>query len=179
MYSWSWLTLAGLGRGKYAPVVRLVSTLTVTVTYSIIVGVILVICNVYPASANIVTPSGPSFWADLELVKDPLYLNLLLGSTISLGWISLLVDVLLAWAKSHDWRSHNWGPLSKLVDWFVDPQDEQTGFWDKAVLLEGLGLGFRKKPDPAPAPEDLEVGLKEDIEEDIEGPGIAQCFLDD
>ena len=91
------------------------------------------------------------------------------------------MDVLLAWAKSHDWRSHNWGPLTKVVDWFVDPQDEQAGFWDNAVLL--VGLEVRKKTDPEDLEADLEAGLEagleavlevgqeEDIEEDPEGHG--------
>jgi len=169
----SWLTLAGLGRGKVAAVCRFVSTLLVTIIYSLILGIILAICIVDPASGYI---HGPGLsWSDLELVKDTHHMNLIVGSTIGLGWISLLVDVLLAWVKSHDWRSHNWGPLKKVVDWFVDPQDEQAGFWDKAVLLEGIGV--RQKTDPEDLEADLEVGLKEDIEVDLEGPEIAQSFL--
>ena len=164
----SWLTLAGLGRSKVAVVYRLVSTLLVTITYSLILGIILAISNDDPTSGYI-HGAGLS-WADLKLVKGPLYMNLILGSTIGLGWFSLLVDVLLAWAKSRDWRSYNWGPLI-----FVDPQDEQAGFWDKAVLLEGLGV--RQKTDPEDLEADLEVGLKEDIEVDLEGPEIAQSFL--
>ena len=98
------------------------------------------ICNDDPASVNIYGIYETVLsWSDLELVKDPLYLNLILGSTIGLGWFSLLVDVLLAWAKSHDWRSHKWGLLNKVVDWFVDPLDKEAGFWDEAVLLQALG----------------------------------------
>ena len=76
-------------------------------------------------------------WLDLELVKDDFYLNLLLSVTICLGWSSLMLDVFLAWCKSHDWRIYNWGPLSKIVDWFVD-EDGEMGFWKRAVLLEGI-----------------------------------------
>ena len=142
----SWLTLAGLGRSKVAVVYRLVSTLLVTIIYSLILGIILAISNDDPTSGYI-HGAGLS-WADLELVKDPLYLNLLLGSTIELGWISLLVDVLLAWIKSHDWRSHNWGSFySKAVDKFVD-EDEggDAGFWNRAVRLEGLQYTRRLRP---------------------------------
>ena len=171
----SWLTLGGLGRSEWAAVFRLVSTLLITIIYSLILGIILAICIIDPASGNI-HGAGVS-WADLELVKDTHHMNLLVGCTIGLGWISLLVDVLLDWAKSHDWRSHNWGPLKKVVHWFVDPQDEQAGFWDKAVLL--VGLGVRQKTDPEDLEAGLEVGLKEDIEVDLEGPEIAQCFLND
>ena len=164
----SWLTLAGLGRSKVAVVYRLVSTLLVTIIYSLILGIILAISNDDPTSGYI-HGAGLS-WADLKLVKGPLYMNLILGSTIGLGWFSLLVDVLLAWAKSRDWRSYNWGPLI-----FVDPQDEQAGFWDRTVLL--VGLGVRQKTDPEDLEAGLEVGLKEDIEVDLEGPEIAQSFL--
>ena len=200
----SWLTLAGLGRSKVAVVYRLVSTLLVTIIYSLILGIILAISNDDPTSGYI-HGAGLS-WADLKLVKGPLYMNLILGSTIGLGWFSLLVDVLLAWAKSRDWRSYNWGPLI-----FVDPQDEQAGFWDKAVLLEGLGVRPRRpKNRPRSRPkrrhkvdlevcleegleedievaleeeievgleEEIEVDLEEDIEEYLEGHEIAQCFL--
>ena len=133
----SWLTLAGLGREKWAAVARSVSTLTVTIIYSLILGIILVICNVDPASGY-VYGAGLS-WSELELVKDSFHLNLFIGITIGLGWISYLLDIILAWCKFHDWKSHNLGPLSKLVDWFVDEvQGEDTKFWDGAVLLQGL-----------------------------------------
>ena len=133
----SWLTLAGLGGTNLSPVLRLVSTLTVTITYSLMLGIILAICNMSPNSVYV--PSTGLSWADLDLVKDPLYLNLILGCTIGLGWISFLVDIILAWCKSHDWLSYNWGPLSKLVNWFVDRNEGgESGFWDRAVLLQGL-----------------------------------------
>ena len=137
----SWLTMAGMGRGKSAAVYRLWSSLTVTIIYSLILGIILVICNVDPASGYIYG-AGYS-WKDLEIVKNPYFLNLLLVITICLGWVSFLVDIILAWCKNHNWRSHNWGPLNKAVEWFVDPQETQdkaSGFWDEAVLLQGLGV---------------------------------------
>lgn len=114
----SWLTLAGLGKSKVDAVYRLVSTLLVTITYSIILGIILAICNDDPASGYI-HGYGLS-WSDLELVKDTQYMNKILGSTISLGWISLIVDFVVAFIKSM----------------FAEGEG---GFWDLAVLLEGLG----------------------------------------
>ena len=132
----SWLTLGGLGRSKDAAICRLVSTLTVTITYSLILGTVLAICNLDPDSGYVYA-AGLS-WSDLQLVKEPFHLNILLYSTIGLGWISYLLDIFLVWCKSHDWRSHKWGPLRDLVEWFVDPLDKETGFWDRAVLLEGL-----------------------------------------
>ena len=131
----SWLTLAGLGSSEYASVCRLYSTLLVTIIYSLVLTLILIVCNVDPDSGYI---HGPGPWIELELVKKPVYMNLILGSTVALGWSSLLLDIVSAWCKSHDWRSHNWGPLMMIVDWFVDPQDDEVCFWDGAVLMEGL-----------------------------------------
>ena len=131
----SWLTLAGLGSSEYASVCRLYSTLLVTIIYSLVLTLILIVCNVDPDSGYI---HGPGPWIELELVKKPVYMNLILGSTVALGWSSLLLDIFSAWCKSHDWRSHNWGPLMMIVDWFVDPQDDEVCFWDGAVLMEGL-----------------------------------------
>ena len=136
----SWLTVAGLGKGKWAAVLRLESTLLITIIYTIILGTIMVISNV-DANCTYLSGAGLS-WIDLAIVKDPFYLNLLLGSTIGLGWLAFMVDFVITWCKAHDWRSHNWGPLKKIVDWFVDPLDQEAGFWDEAVLLQGLG--FRK-----------------------------------
>ena len=132
----SWLTLAGLGKSKWAAVWRFVSTITVSIAYSLILATIMVICNVDPVSGY-VYGAGLS-WSELELVKEPFYLNSLIGFTIGLGCISLILDIILACCKSHDWRSHNWGPLSIVVDWFVDPQDKEASFWDRAVLLKGV-----------------------------------------
>ena len=98
----------------------------------------MVICNVEP-DAGYLYGAGLS-WADLEIARDIFDLNVILGSTIGLGWISFLLDIIITWCKSHDWRSYNWGPLEKVVNWFVDPMDEETGFWDEAVLLQALGL---------------------------------------
>ena len=117
------------------------STLTITIIYSLILGIILAICNVDP-NIGYVNEYG-LFWSELELVKNPFYLTFLLSFTIGLGWISFLMDIILACCKAHDWRSHNWGPLRKAVDWFVDPQDQEAGFWDEAVLLQGLGVKRR------------------------------------
>ena len=133
----SWLTLAGLGRSKRSAALRLLSTLTVTITYSLILVIILVICNVDPDAGYVYV--AVLSWSELEIVKDIFNLNMLLVSTIGLGWVSFLVDIIITWCKSHDWRSYNWGPLKKVVDLFVDPLDEEAGFWDEAVLLQALG----------------------------------------
>ena len=61
----SWLTLSGLGWSRKDAVYRLLSSLTVTILYSLI----LVICNVSPESGNLLLV-GLS-WSELELVKYP------------------------------------------------------------------------------------------------------------
>ena len=63
-------------------------------------------------------------WSDLEMAKEPFFLNLILLSTIGLGWIALFLDILSTWCKFHD------------------SLDDETGFWGKTVLLEGM---FRMK----------------------------------
>merc|ERR1712110_685535 len=138
----SCLTLGGLGRSKYAAVCRLVSTLLVTLLYTLILGIIMVICNDDAANTGYIGGADLS-WADLDIAKETFYLNLLLGGTIALGWGAFVLDILITWCKNRNWRSHNWGPLKKIVDWFVDPLDQEAGFWDEAVLLQGLG--FKKK----------------------------------
>ena len=115
---YSWLTLASLGRSKYAANYRFMSTLLITIIYSLILLMIFYVSSVDPESGYI---HGAGFnWSDLELVKQPRYLNIL-NFTIGLGWTTLVLDFISAWCKSHDWRSHNWGPLKSIVDWFVDP----------------------------------------------------------
>ena len=133
----SWLTVAGLGRNKNAAVYRLVSTLLVTLLYTLILTIILTICNM---DANTGYTYGAALsWKDLPIAQETFYLNLLLGATIALGWGAFVVDIIITWCKNHDWRLHNWGPLRKMVDWFVDPLPQEAGFWDEAVLLQGLG----------------------------------------
>ena len=143
----SWLTLGGLGSSRDAAVHRLFSTLTVTIIYSLILVIIMIICNVDPDSGYVYVTFELEqlLWSELHLVKDPFTLNIVLASTIGLGWISYLLDIIIAWCKSHDWRSYNWGPLSKVVKWFLDPLDKEVGFWDEAVLLQGLGVKKKSK----------------------------------
>ena len=113
----SWLTLAGLWRSKAAAVCRLVSTLLVTILYTLILSIILVICNV---NANTGYIYGAALsWSDLPIAKDAFFLNLLLGCTIALGWGAFVVDIIVTWCKN---------------------QDQEAGFWDEAVLLQGLGV---------------------------------------
>ena len=140
----SWLTITSLGWSKDAAVYRLVSTIIVTIIYSLILTIILVICNV-DASVHIHTAGGGLNWYSREIVRQPFYLNLFISSTIGLGLTSLVLDIIITWCKFHHWRSHNWGPLKSIVEWFVDDEDDKAGFWDGAVLLQGIQYKRRKK----------------------------------
>ena len=88
----------------------------------------MVICNVDPNSGY-VWSSSVGHWSTLELVKDPFYMNLLLGGTIGLGWISFLLDFILACFK-------------KAIDVILD-DDNEEGLWDRAILLEGLKIKLK------------------------------------
>ena len=54
---------------------------------------------------------------------------IILGVTISLGWLSLVVDVITAIIKFRHCR-----PVIKDYG----PENKKIGFWDGFVLLEGL-----------------------------------------
>ena len=122
----SWLTLASLKDSKIASMERMWSTLIVTTIYSIILVTIIIICYVDPNSVFI--HGFDLNWSDLELVKKPLYLNLFLGLTIGIGWASFLLDVVNALC-----RTYICGANSEDL---MDAQDTNTGFWNRAVLLE-------------------------------------------
>ena len=119
-----WLTLGSLGASKMDAVLRSWGTLLFTIIYTIILSVILVVCYVDPDMGSIIIPTlGLIFtWSDMEIVKEPFFLNLILCSIISLGWIALILDILSAWCRFR----------------FKDYLDDETGFLGKTVLLEGL-----------------------------------------
>ena len=82
-----------------------------------------------------------NYWDELKLVENRFYLNLVFGTTITIGMSSLVLDVFLTWCKFHDWSTPNYGPLKKTFNkWFVHHRTDEAGFWDGAVLFEGLGL---------------------------------------
>ena len=73
--------------------------------------------------AGIVTLS----WSELPLAQDLFTLNILLVSTLCLGWGALVLDVITAAVKNY-YRSRD-----------SDTEDqEEVSFWDNAILLEGL-----------------------------------------
>ena len=121
--SLSVLTLTNLGRGKAAALFRLVSTLYLVIVYTITLTVILAICNTDPSNVDVLVVK----WTPLPLVQDLTTLNILLVSTICLGWLSLVLDVIPAAVKNH-YRFRD----------TKEEQEEEASFWDNAILLEGL-----------------------------------------
>ena len=122
----SWITLTSLGENKRAAIFRLISTILITTIYSIILSVFLIICNT-DASAGytyIIRGDGVT-WSEKPFVylQDGFYLNLILGFTICLGWVSFLLDLVTATIK------------------FYCCGSVERSFWDGAILLEGFKYG--------------------------------------
>merc|ERR1711884_194728 len=90
------LTLATLGASKLDAVLRSYCTLLFTIIYTIILSAILVVCYVDPEKGSIqLSIMGMEYtWSDLEIVKKPFFFNLILYSTLGLGWIALFLDIL-------------------------------------------------------------------------------------
>ena len=123
----SWLTITNLGQGKSAAVFRLVTTLYWTIAHTITLTLLLVFCNTDPGIGVIDTSDGHYIdWPTLALVQDISTLNILLISTICVGWFSLVLDITTAAVKKQSCRSCP-----------IDQQDK-TVFWDGAILLEGM-----------------------------------------
>ena len=116
------LTLGNLGTSKLDAVLRTWLTLLSTIIYTVILSAILVVCYVDPEKGSIqLSIMGMEYtWSDLEIVKKPFFFNLILYSTLGLGWIALFLDILSTWCK------------------YKVSLDDETGFWGKTVLLEGL-----------------------------------------
>ena len=99
-----WLTLGSLGTSKMDAILRSWFTLLFTIIYTIILLAILVVCYMDPEKGSVQLPVlGMEYtWSDLEMVKDPFFLNLILYSTIGLGWTTLFLDILSAWCRLKD-----------------------------------------------------------------------------
>ena len=130
----SWLTITNLERGRTAALLRIVSTLYWTIAHTITLSVILRICHTDPGIVNIEfdnptrnTPVTFINWSELPLAQDLTTLNILLVSTLCLGWGSLVLDVITAAVKYH-YRSRS----------NTEDQEEEVSFWEGAILLEGL-----------------------------------------
>ena len=125
----SWLTITNLGRGRTAAVFRTVSSIFWTMAqmaHSLSLGWILIVFNSC-SSSNIEMFGEPvwSYLAGLALVQDLFTLNILLVSTLCLGWVSLVLDVIIAAVKYGYFKS-------------CDDQVDRFVLWEEAILLEGI-----------------------------------------
>ena len=68
-------------------------------------------------------------WSNLVLVQELSSLNTLLVSTLCLGWLSLVLDVITAAVKYRH---------CKYSDKRMKDLMDKTVLWDYAILLEGI-----------------------------------------
>ena len=138
----SWFTLTNMESGQTAAILRLVSTIHHTVFFSILLFMSreIVMLYEYYKETNPLHKLDPlyNYLENLRLLKNSEELNLLVTLTIGLGWLTLVLDIIIASCKSIDWRSYNWGPLTPAIEWFVDPVDDNLDFFGRSVFLEGL-----------------------------------------
>ena len=121
-----WLTITNLGKGKTASLYRLVTTLFWTVAHTLTLVFILVVCITDPGFGVIGQYIN---WFKQALVKHLSTLNILLVSTLCLGWVSLVLDVIIAAVKYGYFKSCD-DSMKNQVDRFV--------LWEEAILLEGI-----------------------------------------
>ena len=117
----SFLTLTNLGNTKAAALQRLFSLMYWNIVYTSTFALILDIETIQRLQ-RIVCNS-------LYDPQHDLYLMIILGVTIGLGWLSLVMDVITDIIKFRHCR-----PVIKDYG----PENKKTGFWDGFVLLEGL-----------------------------------------
>ena len=96
---------------------RTTTTYLWLIYYTLVLASIMVMYYFYP---DFSLPVGlvATDWSKLPLLKETNTVNMLLASTISLGWISLLLDLLLAGLK-------------------YCCRNSKPNFWDETVLLQG------------------------------------------
>ena len=122
----SWVTITNLGKGKTAAQYRLVTTIWWTISHSLTLLFILVVSNTDPEAVVI---SRYFDWSNLVLVQELSTLNTLLVSTLCLGWLFLVLDVITASIKYRNCK-HSDKRMKDLMD--------KTVLWDYAIFLEGI-----------------------------------------
>ena len=130
----SWLTITNLGRGNTAAVFRMVSSVFWTISHTISLGFLLVFFNMGPSKfdtfgfGEYLRP----YLSGLALVQHLPTLNILLISIISLGWLSLDLDIITAAIKNHYRQNDN----------NAEDQENKASFWDGAILFEGMKIKY-------------------------------------
>ena len=119
-----WLTITNLRRSKVNALCRMISTIFWTTFNTISVLVILIICNTDPGIVTLPSILGDDIvWSELPLVQDLSMLNILIITTICLGWLAMVLDVIIASAR-FQYR----GPNDKIKK---DQDKEEDGSSDK------------------------------------------------
>ena len=89
------MTFSPLLKFGYSTRAITVNTYAFFVFYTVFLIVIALICNISPASITLPGLSGVINWADLEIVHNITYLNVIIGTTIGIGALSFIVDYFL------------------------------------------------------------------------------------
>lgn len=132
----SWLAFPSLKPSKVALVYAMVTTLYWTIAYSFMLFVILYNCNEDPSIID--GQGGLPNWPELPLVQDISTLNLILRSTICLGWMALVFDVIIAAVKFY-WCRPSYNSTADQEDQEDrEDQNDEVSFWAGAILMEGL-----------------------------------------
>ena len=110
---------------------RTTTTYLWLIYYTLVLATIMVMYYFYP---DFSLPVGlvATDWSKLPLLKETNTVNMLLASTISLGWSSLLLDLFLARLK---YSCQNFKTKSEANG--NDEGKEKQSFWDETVLLQG------------------------------------------
>ena len=90
-----WLTLTALGKNATSTRTRTVYTYYFFLFYTIFLTTITLICNINPALVSIPSITGDIVWAELDVVKNITYLNIIVGCTIGIGALAFVVDYFL------------------------------------------------------------------------------------
>ena len=90
-----WLTFSPLSKSGHATRGITLLTYYFFVIYTMFLIVIALICNISPASVTIPGVSGSIIWADMEIVRNITYLNIIVVTTIGVGALAFVVDYFL------------------------------------------------------------------------------------
>ena len=90
-----WLTFSPLSKSGHSTRGITLLTYYFFVIYTMFLIVIALICNISPASVTIPGVSGSIIWADLEIVRNITYLNIIVVTTIGVGALAFVVDYFL------------------------------------------------------------------------------------
>ena len=90
-----WLTFSPLLKNGSTTRGITLSTYYFFVIYTMFLSYIALICNISQGSGTISGVSGDIIWADLDMVRNITYLNVMVGTTIGVGGLAFIVDYFL------------------------------------------------------------------------------------